>query len=150
VNYEQMQQLYSKHQASGFTILAFPCNQFGRQEPGTNEEIYTFAHDKYKATFPLFAKIDVNGSTAHPIFKFLRAKLTGTLGSRIKWNFTKFLCDRDGIPVKRYGPPTKPMSFENDIIELLAKPATTTVSSDPSSLSTSSSSSSTTTTTTTS
>jgi len=116
--YEQMQVIYSKYKDQGFEILAFPCNQFGKQEPGTNQQIREFAKSK-GATFPIFDKIDVNGKNAHPLFVFLRSRLTGLLGSSIKWNFTKFLCDRTGIPIKRFGPPTKPFSFEEDIRKLL-------------------------------
>lgn len=102
----------------GFEILAFPCNQFGRQEPKTNAEIKQFALTK-GATFPIFEKIYVNGKKAHPLYNFLRAKIGGIMGSSIKWNFTKFLCDRDGIPIERYAPPTKPYDFKKDILELL-------------------------------
>jgi len=115
-----MQQLYAKYADKGFEILAFPCNQFGKQEPGTNQEIKDFAASK-GATWPLFDKVDVNGKNACPVFLFLRKELTGTLGSTVKWNFTKFLCDRSGKPVKRYGPPTKPLTFEQDIQDLLAQ-----------------------------
>jgi len=115
-----LQQLYQRHADKGFEILAFPCNQFGKQEPGTNEEIKAFAASK-GATYALFDKIDVNGKNAAPFFLFLRKELTGTLGSSIKWNFTKFLCDRQGKPVKRYGPPTKPFTFEQDILDLLVR-----------------------------
>eukprot|EP01120_Amphizonella_sp_Union-15-10_P013369 TRINITY_DN618_c0_g4_i2.p1 TRINITY_DN618_c0_g4~~TRINITY_DN618_c0_g4_i2.p1 ORF type:complete len:116 (-),score=20.96 TRINITY_DN618_c0_g4_i2:92-439(-) len=112
-------QLYKKYKESGLEILAFPCNQFGRQEPGNETQIKKFVTEKYGVTFPMFSKIEVNGKNAHPIFHFLRKKLPGTLGTSIKWNFTKFLCNRDGIPVKRYGPPTKPLEFENDIKAIL-------------------------------
>jgi len=115
-----MQILYLKYAAQGFEILAFPCNQFGKQEPGTNQQIKEFVASK-GATFPIFDKIDVNGKNTHPLFLFLRKELKGTLGSSVKWNFTKFLCDRTGRPVKRFGPPTKPLSFEQDIVELLSK-----------------------------
>jgi len=104
----------------GLEILAFPCNQFGRQEPKSNAEIKDF-FDAKGATFSLFEKIYVNGSKTHPIYLFLRAKIGGIMGSSIKWNFTKFLCDRNGIPVERYSPPTKPFEFKKDIIELLNK-----------------------------
>lgn len=113
-----MQQLYEKYGDQGFVILGFPCNQFGKQEPKSDAEIKEFVA-QYGVTFPMFSKINVNGSKAHPIFLFLRAKLTGTLGSSIKWNFTKFLCDRDGRPVARFGPPSKPLEFENEIRQLL-------------------------------
>jgi len=104
----------------GFEILAFPCNQFGRQEPKSNADIKLFAASK-GVTFPLFEKINVNGSKAHPIYNFLRAKIGGIMGSSIKWNFTKFLCDREGIPIERYAPPTKPNEIKKDILELLNK-----------------------------
>jgi len=117
--YTQLQALYEKYRERGFVVLGFPCNQFGRQEPGTNQEIKQFAQFTYSVTFPMFSKIDVNGSNAHPLFLFLRAQLTGTLGSSIKWNFTKFLVDRKGRPLKRFGPPTLPFEFETDIQNLL-------------------------------
>lgn len=101
-------------------ILGFPCNQFGKQEPKSNEEIKAFVA-KYGVTFPMFSKIKVNGSDTDPIFRFLRAKLGGMLGSSIKWNFTKFLCDRSGLPCERFGPPTKPFEFESNIVALLDK-----------------------------
>lgn len=104
-------------------ILAFPSNEFGRQEPKSNEEIQKFVADR-GVKFPVFAKTLVNGKNAHPVFNFLRAKLSGTLGSYIKWNFTKFLCDRDGLPVKRFSPSTKPNECEDDIVKLLNKAAT--------------------------
>jgi glutathione peroxidase len=99
--------------------LGFPCNQFGRQEAGTNQEIKEFATTKYNVTFPMFSKIDVNGSNAHPLYIFLRSKLSGILGSSVKWNFTKFLVNRSGVPVKRFGPPELPLDFESDIQQLL-------------------------------
>ena len=104
--------------------MAFPSNEFGRQEPGTNEEVKAFATEKYGATFPIFAKLRVNGKDGDPIFKFLRARLTGTLGQSIKWNFTKFLIDRDGVPLKRYGTTTDPNSILPDIRTALSVPAT--------------------------
>jgi len=115
-----MQKLYQKHSEKGFEILAFPCNQFGRQEPGSNQQIKEFAASK-GATFTIFDKIDVNGKNAHALFLYLRKNLTGTLGSSVKWNFTKFLCDRQGKPIRRYGPRTKPLTFEQDILDLLAQ-----------------------------
>jgi glutathione peroxidase len=122
-HYEQFVALYEKYHDQGFEILAFPSNEFGKQEPKSNEEIQKFVAD-FGVKFPVFTKTTVNGKHAHPVFNFLRAKLTGLLGAYIKWNFTKFLCDRDGIPVKRYAPPTKPNDLEEDLIALLAKPAT--------------------------
>jgi glutathione peroxidase len=119
--YEQLQKLYAKFNQSGFEVLAFPCNQFGKQEPGSNAEIKKKIEERWHASFPIFDKIDVNGKDAHPIFNFLRAQLTGTLGSSIKWNFTKFLCDRQGVPRKRYGPSVKPFTFDQDILYYLSQ-----------------------------
>jgi len=119
VTYEQMQGLYEKYHDRGFEILAFPCNQFGRQEPGKNEEICQFVKSKFRVTFPIFNKINVNGKDAIPLFLYLRSQLTGILGTSIKWNFTKFLCNRQGKPIKRYGPTSKPLAFEDDIVALL-------------------------------
>lgn len=99
-------------------MLAFPCNQFGGQEPGTPDQIKAFAA-QYKATFPLFAKVKVNGGQAHPLWKYLRNKLKGSFGNFIKWNYTKFLIAADGTPIKRYGPKAAPLSFEEDIKALL-------------------------------
>lgn len=119
-NYEQFATLYERYHEQGFEILAFPCNQFGKQEPKSNPEIKQFA-EEHGAKYPLFDKIKVNGSDADPIYKFLRAKLTGTLSSAIKWNFTKFLCDRTGVPRTRFGPYTAPFDFEEDLKKLLAE-----------------------------
>jgi len=107
------------HGDKGFTVLGFPCNQFARQEPGTNEEIKEFVK-QYNVTFPLFDKIDVNGPRTHPLYKWLKDELPGTLGIKgIKWNFSKFLINRRGIPIQRYGPTTDPKSIEEDILKLL-------------------------------
>ena len=103
----------------GLEILDFPCNQFGHQAPGTEEEIQEFCTLKYRTTFPLFAKIDVNGKDAEPLFKYLKQQKGGFLGNDIKWNFTKFLVSRDGTVVERYAPVTKPENIESDIIKLL-------------------------------
>jgi glutathione peroxidase len=121
-NYAELQELYSRHQAAGLEILAFPCNRFGAQEPGTNEQILEFARGK-GATFPIMGKLDCGSDpTSHPLFLFLTTKMgSGILGGSIKWNFTKFLCDKDGIPVKRYGPPESPLSFEKDIVAMLSE-----------------------------
>jgi glutathione peroxidase len=113
-----MVKLYDLLHPRGFEILAFPCNQFGGQEPHDEETICKFVLD-YGVKFQLFEKIQVNGRNAHPVFRFLKSQLGGVLGSSIKWNFTKFLCDRNGVPVKRYGPPTSPSSIQKDIEELL-------------------------------
>jgi len=114
-----MQALYEELAPRGFTILGFPCNQFGRQEPGTNQQIQQFATETHGAQFPLFAKVRVNGADAHPFWKFLKSSLKGTFGQSIKWNFTKFLVDQNGIPVKRYGTPTNPFDIRKDIEALL-------------------------------
>ncbi len=101
-------------------ILAFPCNNFGKQEPGTNEEISEFAKSK-GATFPILGKIECeNGDETHPFYKYLKASLdNGVMGPTLKWNFSKFLCDADGKPIKRYAPVSGPLSFEKDVLELL-------------------------------
>lgn len=116
--------MYTQYKSKGFTVLAFPSNEFGKQEPGTNEEIQAFVTSQFGVTFPMFAKIRVNGKDGDPVFKFLRSKLTGTLGQSLKWNFTKFLVDRDGIPLKRYGTATDPNSMLSDIEAALLVPET--------------------------
>jgi len=117
-----MEPLYKKYQGDGFEIAAFPCNQFNHQEPGTNAEIKEFARGKYGATYDLYAKIDVNGDTAHPLWKYLKKKQGGILGfDAIKWNFTKFLVDRNGVPIKRYAPTASFDSIEHGINEALGK-----------------------------
>ena len=117
--YEGLQNLYDKYKDKGLEILDFPCNQFGHQAPGTEEEIQEFCTLKYKTTIPLFAKIDVNGKNAAPLFTYLKNQKGGFLGDDIKWNFTKFLVSRDGKVVERYAPVTKPEKIENDILKLL-------------------------------
>ena len=117
--YEGMQKLYEKYRDKGLEILDFPCNQFGHQAPGTDEEIQEFCTLKYNTTFPLFSKIDVNGENADPLFVYLKAQQGGFLGDDIKWNFTKFLVSRDGTVVGRYAPVTKPEKIEEDILKLL-------------------------------
>ena len=117
--YEGLQKLYDKYKDKGFVILDFPCNQFGHQAPGTEDEIQEFCTLKYKTTFPLFAKIDVNGKNADPFFVFLKKQKGGFLGSDIKWNFTKFLISRDGTVMERYAPVTKPSQIESNILKLL-------------------------------
>lgn len=126
-NYRELQALYTKYEARGLEILAFPCNQFGAQEPGTSEQIRSFVRDTYEVTFPLFAKVDVNGEHAHPLFAFLKQKLAGFITADIKWNFTKFLVV-DGVPFKRYGTSTSPFDLEEDIVQALAsEPPSTSV-----------------------
>ena len=105
-------------------IIAFPCNQFGNQEPKSNEKIAEFVA-KYNVGFKVMDKIKVNGSSAHPLFKYLKKALPGTFGNFVKWNFTKFLVTRDGIPFKRYGPKESPLSFESDIVDVLARTCVT-------------------------
>lgn len=114
--YQGLQTLYEKYRDRGFTVLAFPCNQFGAQEPGSAEEIKTFCETRYHITFPVFEKVDVNGSQAHPLYQWLKAEKSGILGSEvIKWNFTKFLVGRNGEVIGRYAPTTKPAELEKDI-----------------------------------
>lgn len=110
--------MYSKYKSKGLEILAFPCNQFGGQEPGTNSEIKAFAQSK-GARFPLFAKIEVNGDGADPLYKWLKKEKGELLSADIKWNFAKFLLNREGKVVNRYAPPQSPLSFENDVADLL-------------------------------
>ena len=117
--YEGLQKLYDSHQDKGFEILDFPCNQFANQAPGTNDEIQSFCTLNYGTTFPRFAKIDVNGKNASDLFKFLKKEKGSVLGSSIKWNFTKFLIDREGNVVKRFAPTDTPESIEQDIVALL-------------------------------
>ena len=119
--FEGLEALYEKYRDQGLEVLGFPCNQFGKQDPGSNEEITEFCQLNYGVSFPMFGKIEVNGSGADPLFKHLKAEAPGMLGSqRIKWNFTKFLINADGEVVKRYGPSTKPEDIVSDIEELLA------------------------------
>jgi glutathione peroxidase len=118
--YEGLEALYQKYKNQGLVILGFPCNQFGKQESGSSDEIEEFCQINYGVTFPLFEKIEVNGKNAHPIFKFLKEKQSsGIFGSKIKWNFTKFIINSKGVPVKRFSPTTKPEKMEKTIIKLL-------------------------------
>jgi glutathione peroxidase len=118
--YEGLEKLYKKYHDQGLEIMAFPCNQFGAQEPGDAEEIKNFCTLKYDVSFPLMAKIDVNGKDADPLWEYLKQQQAGLMGSRaIKWNFTKFLVDRAGKVVARYGPQVKPEALEKDIQKLL-------------------------------
>ena len=113
--YKDLQNLYLKYKDRGFEILDFPCNQFAGQAPGTDEELASFCEMKYNTTFKTFAKIDVNGDNADPLFKFLKENSKGFITEAIKWNFTKFLIDRNGKVVKRYAPTTNPSKIEGDI-----------------------------------
>jgi len=106
--YAGLEILYQTYKSSGLVILGFPCNQFGAQEPGSADDIASFCEINYGVTFPLFAKIDVNGPRAHPLFVYLTKALPGWLGPRIRWNFTKFLIARDGTPLRRFAPTTEP------------------------------------------
>jgi glutathione peroxidase len=116
-----LEEVYEKYKDRGFVILGFPCNQFAGQDPGSNDQIQEFCQLNYGVKFPMFGKIDVNGSNAHPLFKFLTSEKPGILGiEAIKWNFTKFLIDKDGNPVKRYAPSTKPEEITPDIEKLLS------------------------------
>lgn len=106
--YEGLEKLYQNYKDQGFVVLGFPCNQFGNQESGSSSEIQEFCQMNYGVSFPMFDKIEVNGNNAHPIFKYLKSKLWTIFGSSVKWNFTKFLIDKSGKPVKRFSPTTKP------------------------------------------
>jgi glutathione peroxidase len=117
--YEGLEKLYEELHPKGLTVLGFPCNQFGKQEPGGEDEIGQFCQVNYGVSFPMFAKIDVNGPDAHPLYRYLKHEKPGVLGGRIKWNFTKFLVDRAGKVVARYAPTTKPESLAQPIARLL-------------------------------
>lgn len=117
--YKGLQNLYEKYQDKGFVVLDFPCNQFGNQAPGTEDEIHQFCELKYQTTFPLFAKVEVNGENEEPLFGYLKSQKSGTFGKKIKWNFTKFLIDRNGAVVERFAPTTKPEQIEAAILKLL-------------------------------
>ena len=118
--YTGLESLQQRYGPRGFSVLAFPCNQFGAREPGSEEEIQSFCEMNYQTTFPLFSKIEVNGAASHPLFTHLKEQAPGVLGSkRIKWNFTKFLVNQQGEVVKRYAPSTKPETIATDIETLL-------------------------------
>ena len=114
-----LETLHEKYRDRGFSVLGFPCNQFGGQEPGTEEEIGAFCQKNYGVTFPMFAKIDVNGSEEHPLYAWLKSEKGGLLGARIKWNFTKFLVGRDGSVLGRYAPNTDPADLAGDVEQAL-------------------------------
>lgn len=123
--YRELEELYRKYQEKGLLVLGFPCNQFGGQEPGTDSEIASFCSLKYQVTFPMFAKVDVNGKEAHPLFVFLKSRAPGLLNSEaIKWNFSKFLISRDGSSIKRFASLVKPMEMEAEILRLLNEKTT--------------------------
>jgi glutathione peroxidase len=117
--YAGLETLYQKYAAQGLVVLGFPCNQFGKQEPGSADDIAQTCHINYGVSFPMFEKIEVNGAAAHPLFRYLKKALPGVLGERIKWNFTKFLVGRDGKPIKRFAPFTKPEKMETAIVAAL-------------------------------
>ena len=117
--FEGLQDLYEKYQDKGFEILDFPCNQFGNQAPGSDEEITDFCNSRYGITFTQFAKIEVNGAGEDPLYTYLKSQKGGVMGSKIKWNFTKFLVDRDGNVVERFAPVKTPADLEAEITKLL-------------------------------
>ena len=117
--YRGLEEIYQKYRPRGFSVLGFPCNQFGAQEPGNEAEIAAFCSTHYDVTFPMFAKVDVNGSQAHPLFNHLKNAKSGLLGPSIKWNFTKFLVDRSGRATGRYAPTATPDGMRRDIEALL-------------------------------
>ena len=117
--YDGLQDLYEKYQSQGLEILDFPCNQFGHQAPGSDEEIADFCQSRYGVTFPQFKKINVNGEGEEPLYTFLKSQKNGVMGNNIKWNFTKFLADRDGNVVARFAPTVTPEKIEEQIKELL-------------------------------
>lgn len=117
--YEGLEELYEKYKDQGFVILGFPCNQFGAQEPGDNAEIKNFCTSTFSVTFPMMSKIDVNGESADPLYKFLKKEQGGILGDEIKWNFTKFLIDREGNVVDRFASQKTPKQLEKEVEKLL-------------------------------
>ncbi len=117
--YAGLEKLYKKYADQGLVVLGFPCNQFGKQEPGNADDITQTCQINYGVSFPIFEKVDVNGPTAHPVFRYLQDELPGVLCKRIKWNFTKFLIGRDGKPIKRFAPLTTPEKLEASILAAL-------------------------------
>ncbi len=118
--YKGLESLYQKYKDKGLEILGFPCNQFGKQEPGDSQQISEFCELNFGVTFPLFQKVEVNGADAHPLYKFLKAQAPGVLGSQaIKWNFTKFLVDQEGRVLKRFAPTDTPEKIEKEVSKLL-------------------------------
>ncbi|MEO3935553.1 glutathione peroxidase [Dermatophilaceae bacterium Soc4.6] len=118
--YEGLQALHDEFKAQGFSVLGFPCDQFGGQEPGADDEIAAFCQKNFGVDFPLFSKVEVNGDGAHPVYQWLREQKGGLLGSKIKWNFTKFLVGKDGQVIERYAPTTKPEKLSADIEKALS------------------------------
>ncbi|MBK5074065.1 glutathione peroxidase [Budviciaceae bacterium CWB-B4] len=118
--YQELEQLWQRYSAQGLMVLGFPCNQFGQQEKGSNQEIEAFCQLNYGVSFPMFAKVEVNGSDAHPLFRYLKSQAPGLLGHQaIKWNFTKFLISDEGRRVERFAPVTKPLTLEDKIVRIL-------------------------------
>ncbi len=118
-HYTGLEKLYQKYKDEGLVIIGFPCNQFGTQEPGTSEEIQEFCSLNYDVTFPMSSKVEVNGKNEHPLFKYLKSELKGKLNDSVKWNFSKFLIDRDGIPFKRFSSTVEPEDIAASIEEVL-------------------------------
>lgn len=119
--YQGLEQLYRKYKDRGFEILGFPCDQFGHQEPGNEAQIKQFCSTTYEVSFPMFAKVEVNGANAHPLYQYLKRTKPGVLGTeKIKWNFTKFLIDKQGTVTQRYAPTDTPAAIEKDVERLLA------------------------------
>ncbi|MGL5312659.1 MAG: glutathione peroxidase [Peptostreptococcaceae bacterium] len=119
--FKELEELYQEYKNKGIEILGFPCNQFAKQDSGSNEEIQEFCQLNYGVSFNMFEKIDVNGNNAHPIYKYLKDEAKGLLSKEIKWNFTKFLIDANGNVIKRYAPTVSPLKIKNDIEKLLSK-----------------------------
>ena len=117
--FKELEEIYKEYKEQGLEILGFPCNQFASQDPASNEEIQSFCLLNYGVTFTMFEKVDVNGEGAHPIYKFLKNEEKGLFSKEIKWNFTKFLINKEGEVVKRYSPTTKPLKIKDDILKLL-------------------------------
>ncbi|EMJ99899.1 glutathione peroxidase [Leptospira sp. WS58.C1] len=119
--YKGLQEMYDKYKGKGLEILGFPCDQFGHQEPGSDAEIQSFCQVNFGVNFPLFKKIEVNGDGTHPVYQYLKKQAPGLLGKSIKWNFTKFLIDKQGNVIKRFAPMTPPEKLDKQIEELLSK-----------------------------
>ncbi|WP_374928126.1 glutathione peroxidase [Kytococcus sedentarius] len=119
--YEGLEELYQRHREEGFVVLGFPCNQFARQEPGSAEEIQEFCSVNYGVSFPVFARVDVNGAGAHPLWQWLKQQRRGVLGGAIPWNFTKFLVGRDGQVIDRFAPTTTPARIEGAVERALTR-----------------------------
>lgn len=119
--FKELEELYQEYKSKGVEILGFPCNQFAKQDSGSNEEIHEFCQLNYGVSFDMFEKIDVNGKNAHPLYKYLKNEAKGVFGNGIKWNFTKFLIDADGNVIKRYAPTVSPSKIKYDIEKLLSK-----------------------------